>query len=257
MACYFYIYRTFRSIATTDWKAAKADLDGLDAAIQDLGDDAEPLLVKLFIYLSAMYCQGTGDLQQALGLYRDKKLSLPDLNTAIHSPEEQVQRDLATLATMNSLWILQCDPQRDLEGNSALLDTLERFCTDHPNKEIQTAFNLVRATVDTEPATPQTKTKMFIRAALAGAKMTQSIHLICITLNLMCNKFFVGIVGDQAEKSAMAASVQAKKSGNRLWMSVADGLLARSFDIEGKKSEAQRVMAEATHLANMALQAPP
>jgi hypothetical protein len=257
MTCYFYIYSIFRSIATTEWKAAKADLDSLDAAIRDLGDDVEPLLVTLFIYLSGMYCQGTGDLDQALGLYRDKKLSLPDPDAPIHSPDEQVRRDLAILALMNSLWILQCDPQRNLEHNSALLSALERLCTDHRNKEIQTAFNLLRATVDTDPATPQTKTKMFIRAALAGAKLTQSIHLICMTLNLMCNKFFVGIVGDQAEKSAMAASVQAKKSGNKLWMSVADGLLARSFEIEGKNADAQRVMAEATRLANLALQAPP
>lgn len=257
IACYFYIYSAFRSIATTDWQAAKTNLDGLDGAIRNQGSDVEPLLLTFLTYLSGMYCQGTGDLERALSLYQNQLLSLHNFNTPVHTPEEQVRRDLALLSAMNALWIQQSSHARNTSANTALLSTLERYCTEHRNKEIQTAFYLLRATVDTDPPIPQTKTKLFIRSALAGARTSQSIHLICITLNLMCSKFFVGIVGDQAEKSAMAASVQARKSGNQLWMSVADGLLASSFEIEGKSEQAKLVRDEATRLANLALKAPP
>lgn len=253
MVCYFHVYIVFASIATTDWNTAKVNLEALEASIQALGDSVDPLLVKLFTYLSGMFFQGTGDLGQALRLYGGQEFALPELGSPIRSAEEQVRRDLAVLAAINSLWILQCDPQRDIERNTALLERLDPYCSSNPNQEIQAAFNLTRVTVDTNTAASQPKTKTYLRAALAAAQVSKNKHLICITLNVMCDKFFGGIVGEQADKSARAASVQSKKSGNMLWMSVADGLLARSFETEGNTAEAQRAMTEAIRLADAAL----
>jgi len=56
-----------------------------------------------------------------------------------------------------------------------------------------------------------------------------------------------------SEKSAMAASVQAKKSGNVLWQSVADGMLANCYEVQGKNSDAQQTMEQARLLSQKAL----
>jgi hypothetical protein len=69
----------------------------------------------------------------------------------------------------------------------------------------------------------------------------------------MCNRFFANVVGAQAEKSALAASVQAQKSGNVLWRSVADGMLAQCYEVNGKATDAKVTMGQAVKLAQMAL----
>jgi hypothetical protein len=69
----------------------------------------------------------------------------------------------------------------------------------------------------------------------------------------MCSRFFANVVGNQAEKSAKAASFQAKNSGNVLWMSVADGMLAQNYEVQGKKFEAQVKLEEANMLAQQAM----
>ncbi|OBT99118.1 hypothetical protein VE01_02297 [Pseudogymnoascus verrucosus] len=256
ITCYFYIYMVFCSISTTDWTTAKANLDAFEVAISDMGASVGPVIVQLYIYLSAMYFQGTGDLERALELYRSEEFTLPKLDDIARSPEEHVRRELSVLAAMNSLWIMQCDPQVDLEQNARLLAMLEPWGANNANKEVEAVYNLLRASVETRPATTQTQSKAYIRAAMEVARNMKNVHLICVVLNLMCEKYFGGIVGDQAEKSAVAASTQAKKSGNLLWMSTAEGLLARSFEIQGKTREAQTSMAEAVRLANLAVQSP-
>lgn len=62
-------------------------------------------------------------------------------------------------------------------------------------------------------------------------------------------KFFRGVVGDQAENSARASQKLAKKSGDSLWISVADGLLADTLEVQGKHAEAVAARKEATAVA--------
>ena len=52
-------------------------------------------------------------------------------------------------------------------------------------------------------------------------------------------------------KSAKAASNQAKRSGNTLWMSVADGMLAQSYDVQGQSLDARKAWEDATQYARM------
>lgn len=63
----------------------------------------------------------------------------------------------------------------------------------------------------------------------------------------------MNVVGAQAEKSAMAASAQAQRSGNMLWMSVADGMLGHCFELNGKPVEAKITMDKARGMAGKAL----
>lgn len=53
-------------------------------------------------------------------------------------------------------------------------------------------------------------------------------------------KFFRGVVGEQAEKSARASQTLAQKCMDRLWMSVAAGTLGNTLEAAGRIEEARR-----------------
>jgi hypothetical protein len=57
-------------------------------------------------------------------------------------------------------------------------------------------------------------------------------------------KYFRGVVGEQAEKSARAGQAQAKKASDRLWVSVTDEVLAETLERQGKGEEASAVRDE-------------
>jgi hypothetical protein len=52
-------------------------------------------------------------------------------------------------------------------------------------------------------------------------------------------KYFRGVVGEQSEKSAMAARAMARKADDKLWTSVTEELLAETLDRQGKTGEAR------------------
>ena len=61
-----------------------------------------------------------------------------------------------------------------------------------------------------------------------------------MVLNFMSWKFFRGVVGDQAERSARASQSLAHQCMNALWISVSAGLLADTFEVVGRNEEAAR-----------------
>jgi len=84
---------------------------------------------------------------------------------------------------------------------------------------------------------------------LATARKIGNAQITSLSLAMMTDKFFRGVVGDQAEKSAKASSAMARKSGNTLWTSVCDGMLASSLTIQGKRAEAERSRDDALRMA--------
>lgn len=67
----------------------------------------------------------------------------------------------------------------------------------------------------------------------------------------MSYKFFRGVVGEQAEKSARASLSMAKKGKDTLWISVADAGLAEALEVQGKAQEAEAARKEGRELAEM------
>ena len=65
--------------------------------------------------------------------------------------------------------------------------------------------------------------------------------MTALALILMSDKFFKGVVGDQAMKCAKAASHQARRSGDPLWLSVAQGMEAECLEIMGKTDDAKKI----------------
>lgn len=251
--CYFQIYMAFFAAGLTDWGKVKHCIDKIHSTARDFEIDLKGTLECLTFYLTGAYHQGTGDFDTALGIFAHERFRLPASKSNTVSYAEQVERDIAILAALNTLWILQDKPRQNPTRNLALVESLEQMCVLHPNKDIETAFNLIAATVHTNPPMELYRVKAYLRSALNRAQATGNTQFLCITLNVMCSRFFSNVVGDQAEKSAKAASVQALKSGNLLWMSVADGMLAQCYDVQGKKMEAQITLEQAYSSAEKAL----
>ncbi|RDL35012.1 Uncharacterized protein BP5553_06943 [Venustampulla echinocandica] len=251
--CYFRLYMGFCAALLSDWQTVKQNVDHLKSTARYFDIPLSGPLECLTIYLTGVYHQGIGDLDAALHYFRNPRFDLSPAKSSNPTSTDQVERDFALLAALNILWILQ-DPKRQNPAmNTSLIAQLEPFCAKHPNTDIQTAFNLVKATVNTIPPPQLFTIKKYLGAALSGAQTTFNTQFLCITLNVMCSRFFSNVVGDQAEKSAKAASVQAQKSGSALWRSVADGMLARCYEVQGKESEAQASMEQARKLSQMAL----
>lgn len=237
----------FHAAASGSWADVKTNIDNLKATAKELDLSLTGPLELLITYFAGVFYQGIGDLDAALENFRDKRFNLPpESDPAMTSRSvDQVERDISLLAALNTLWILQDGARKNLTTNTALIARLQPFCANHLNREIQTAYNLIVATVETDPPTPLYKVKNYLKRALDGAQATANNQFLCITLNVMCSKFFSNVVGLQAEKSATAADHQAKKSGNPLWKSVAAQMLSRSLEVNGKKSDSYAAMNQA------------
>ncbi|TVY60746.1 MAU2 chromatid cohesion factor-like protein [Lachnellula suecica] len=250
--CYFRLYTGFAAAARADWKVVQQIVDEIKSTAKKFEIPLSGPLECLAMYLTGICHQGTGNLDAALRVFQDQRFNLPTAKSLNTSSADQVERDFAVLAALNTLWILQDPHHLNEENNKAMLNRLEPLCSKHPNKDIQTAFNLAMATVKTNPAAQLFEIKKYLGTALNGAQATANTQFLCITLNVMCSRFFSNVVGSQAEKSAQAASVQAMKSGNNLWRSVADGMLSKCYEVQGKTSEAQISLTNARQFSQTA-----
>ncbi|KAI1339060.1 hypothetical protein F5Y15DRAFT_384673 [Xylariaceae sp. FL0016] len=239
--CYVQILRGLHCATHTQWDEVKSCLSHLEKIVQPGGSG----LIELYCsYLEAIYLQGIGQLDQALEVYHK---SWFDLQASDKQPKDRkaAELDVSLLATFNRIWIMQEPSRRNDRLTLELLDQLRPLCESHPNLEVRTAYNLVLAAIQTNPPIPMTAVKKHISTALNNAKVLGDVQTLSIALNLMRAKLFQSIVGDQALKSAKAASAQAKKSGNTLWMSVAEGMLAQSYDVQGQIFEAEKAWQDA------------
>lgn len=246
--CYLYILQGLHFATHTRWAEVKNCVAQLENMVKP---PLEGVVVLYSTYLAGVYHQGTGDLKTASSIFRNRMFSL-DGGSEKNGNRKSTELEVSLLATFNRLWIMQHPDYRDDRLTLELLEQLRPLCADHPNMEIRTAYNLVLAAVQTNPPIPMTAVKMHISTALNNAQSLGNVQTLSIALNLMRAKLFQSIVGDQALKSARAASNQAKRSGNTLWMSVADGMLAQSFDVQGQSLDAQKAWEDATQYARQA-----
>ena len=252
--CYVRMYMAFCWAALAEWGQVKRYVDELRTTATAFEVSLTGPLGYLMFYITGVYHQGIGDLKTALEIFQDDRFKLSTATNSVTTSADQVERDVALLAALNTLWILQDGQRKDPDNNVALIDRLEPFCANHPNKEIQTAFNLIMATVSTNPPAPVFKVKKYLGAALKGAQNTGNTQFLCITLSVMCDRFFHGVVGHQAEQSAKAAVVQATNSGNPLWKSVAHGMLSQCYDVQGnKEQEARQSLEQAVMFSRKAM----
>jgi len=242
---YMQLHLCFALCARTDWEAAFASIEALKKAVKSVTTIDTELLNTLLLYITGVIHQSTGNLSDALSVFQSPALALQPNVTTPH--RQQTRHDLSILATLNTILILREPSQPKHSQLDSLLSAVEGSCISHPDKNIVSAYYLVRATAHADD--PIIKTKQYLQHALQAAKVVANNQLTGITLNFMSWEFFRGVVGDQAENSARASQKLAKKSGDRLWISVADGLLADTLEVQGKHAEAEAARKEATAVA--------
>ncbi|KAM0118551.1 hypothetical protein ACP6JC_004758 [Aspergillus fumigatus] len=222
-----------------DWDLANQTLKELRSIAEELGDQLPDTIQRLMEYATGALAQATGDLEAALSIFQSPLLSLSSITskTARNDP----RRDIAILAALNTILILR-DPNHPSHSNlPSALALVESFCKASPNKYIQAAYYLVCATVQTESTI---QTKQYLQQALQSATAISNSQITCMTLTFMSWKYFRGVVGEQAEKSARAGRAMAKKANDRLWVSVTDEMLAETLERQGKSEEAEGVRDE-------------
>lgn len=249
MICFVHIYMAFFYTPGGDWAKVNRHLGLFNESVEKYKTHLDETLVLLRLYLEGMYYQGTGNIDQALNSYEDERLLLPSTPMSAATPLGRIRQDIAILSSMNMLWALQVKEHQDTSQNNVMIERLERLCPNHPDKDIRTAFQLIKSTVQTNPPMSMIQIKNHLKIALELAKTSYNQVFMSIILTVMCNRFFSGVVGDQSIKSAQAALHQAGRSGNPLWKSVAAGLMANTLDVHGRKSEADATMGQALEMA--------
>ena len=187
--------------------------------------------------------QSAGHLDTALAYY--ERLPISKLVSGV--PSNQITMEIALVAALNSLLIIRDPTHKQHYRIENLSAQLSQHCPHHPNRQIQSAYNLVNATLP--ETTTIIGTKQSLHLSLEAAKSMQNNQLMCMILNIMSWKFFLGVVRDQAEKSARASQITAKKAGDKLWMCVSAGFLWEHLEAAGKTEEAELIWEESYRMA--------
>ncbi|KAK8034408.1 mitochondrial membrane protein [Apiospora rasikravindrae] len=239
LKCYIQILRGLHLATQSRWSEVGECVSQLETLVQPSAAGSIEGIVGVYTYyLGGVYRQGIGHLDTANSIYQHPVLST-NTEGSFQGTGKQAESDVRLLAAFNRIWIMQHQDHRDDQQTSELLEQLRPLCKRHPNQHIRTVWHIVSAAIQTEPALPMTELKSHLSSALNGAKALGDVLSLSIALNLMRAKLFHDVVGDQALKSAKAGAMQAKRSHNLLWMSVAEGLLAQSYDVQQQHGEAQ------------------
>src|SRR4051794_39402204 len=202
LLCYLRLHLTFALCARTDWTAAQQSMNELQKSVELVGTEIPESLQSLILYLVGVIHQGTGDLDAAITVYMNPTFNLDNYNGPAISGVQSICRDVAILASLNSVFIWRDVNRPQYHKIDPMLEKVAPLCESHPNLDLQAAFNLVKAVGN--PNDPIIKTKTFLQLAMKGAQSVANNQLLSITLSFMSWKYFRGVVGEQAEKSARA-----------------------------------------------------
>lgn len=234
ITCYMRLHLAFTLCARTSWSAANTQQSELMELLLPMSHVPEPLLL-LTAYLEGVIYQGSGILGEAVESFSSERLSIDRYRKTMHP--SHMHLDISLLSALNTLMIIR-SPNHPLHHTaSTILARIEHLCLRNSNLQIQAAYHLVAAT--TSSASTILLTKQSLQSALQSAKQSDNKQIMCIVLNFMSWKFFRGVVGEQAEKSARASQTLAQKCMDGLWMSVSAGVLGDTLEAAGRIEEAK------------------
>ena len=247
--CQCLIHKTFLLCARTSWDEARAMLQEVDLIIHDVEpNQGFKLLAR---YLDAAIYQGTGDSETALSIFRSSAFAIPEKPS--RSADSSHMLSIVLLANLNAILIVHDPSSPHHNLLSTLLRPLQRYLDPatqskfHVPKSVIAAITLIQSII---PATRASTllTKQYFGQTLNLARSISNAQITAITLNLMSDRFAKGVVGEQAEKSARAAQSMAKRAQDRTWLNVADGLVAETMEVQGKREESRRAREEADRI---------
>ena len=230
------IHLAFALSSRTSWTAAKDQVVKLKK-LHNFWPDIPNNLFLLSRYLKGTIAQGTGDVSSAFSIYQsiiDNTSGAQQSHKHFHSLP-QLDHELSLLSNLNTLLIIHDKAHPHHKQSDSLLNEIAPFCTRSPNRNILSAYHISAAVLPESSRILLTKTSL--HHALEAAKAVSNNQLMCMVLNIMSWKFFSGVVGEQAEKSARASQQLAKKGKDALWLCVASRVLAETLEAAGRIEE--------------------
>lgn len=221
------------------WHEAEEAIISLRTELSDSDYGHDGLTDSILLYLAGTCKQGLGQLEQALGLYRDRSLHFDP-----HTKSTSAIQDIRALAAMNSVLIIRTTTSDSLSKTDTILDSLESYCLRHPNSSMQSVYYLLRAHTG-EKDNAIIKIKQHLQNALRPAQVVKNIQLLSIIMNTMTESYFTNIVGKQALQSANAGHSLAVKGKNPLWIAVADIMYRDTLERGGDGNAAAAMDAKA------------
>lgn len=255
LECQFLLEKAFLLCARSEWEPARTVLSEIHNTGVRLQGPMPLDFRYLYRYLEGTICQGTGDLSKALAIFGGKDLALPpNSNKSSHN---NVRRDIALLAAINTILIIRSPRHPSHHLLPTILSTIDPYLAVSPNKHLLASRSLLISNlppsshhlISSESLSSTLLIKKHLSTALNIAKTIGNAQITAMTLSIMSAKFFKGVVGEQAEKSARAGQNMAYKSGMKLWMSVGNGMLAETLERQGKRDAAERVRIAAVRIA--------
>ena len=257
LECHFLVEKAFLMCAKGSWTAAHETLANLEEVARSHNISLPLDLRAVAQYLNGIIHQGTGDLDEAIAIFQapifallpsraTSEASAPKQSThALERPESEALSRLALLAQLNTAFIIHTTNGPRYPSLQSLISTLEKHIQLSSNRQLQAAYSLLLATLSDSSVLKQ---KQFLGNALSTAQAIGNAQITALALVLMSEKFFNGVVGDQAVKCARAASHQAKRVGDPLWMAVTLRMEAQCMETQGKVGEASRLTRESERL---------
>ncbi len=255
LECQFLLEKAFLLCARSEWERARLVHDEIkDIAIM-LQTRFSSDFRSLHRYLDGTIHQGTGNVTKALVIFRSDDLALPP--SSKKTSHNDLRRDIALLAAINTILIIRSPTHQSHHLLPTILSAIDPYLSVSTNKHLLASRSLLISNLPpsthnlltTESLSSTLLIKKHLSTALNIAKTIGNAQITAMTLSVMSAKFFKGVVGEQAEKSARAGQNMAYKSGMKLWMSVSNGMLADTLERQGKREEADRVRHAAIRLA--------
>lgn len=253
LECCFLLERVFLQCAKGDWITATSNVKEIFALAKGMASAVPAEIMCAAKYLEGAVHQAMGDLKIALRIFQSATFALsppasdspssgktgrPSINQK-HQQDSTVRR-ISLLAVMNTILIVRSPSHPQHHLLQPLLASIEPLIGSTSNKAIHASYSLVLSTVDDSSAIIL-KTKEHLGKALSVARLNGNAQVTALALILMSDKFFKGVIGDQAMKCAKAGSHQARRSGDPLWLSVAQGMEAECLEIMGKTEDATKI----------------
>ena len=255
LECRFLVELAFLQCQKGEWDKAEEAVNTISKVAEEVRDGFPQSMISISQYLRGTIHQGSGDLDAAVGVYQAPMFDLghfirgPEASAAhhkSHDSETETIRNIAILAAMNRLLIINDPLHPQYQTSSAIVEQLNILVKASQDKNIQASYTLIHS------LTAQAgilRSKQSLIAALNSAKAISNGQITALVLMTMHQKHFLGVTDEHAVKCVKATSMQMRNWGNPMWMHVTAGVEAEALEFAGKGEEAEGKLAEAARRA--------
>ena len=254
LECRFLVEFAFLKCEKGEWDEANQAVDTIDKVSKEVGAGFPPSITCITEYLRGSIQQGSGNLDAALEIYQMPMFDLsqfvrgpePSVHHRSHDSEAETIRNIAILAAMNRLLIINDPSHPQHNRSSSIIEQLNTLVKASQDKNIQASYTLIHSLIT---QTGILRSKQSLIAALNSAKAIANGQITALVLMTMHQKHFIGVTDEHAVKCVRATSMQMRNWGNPMWMHVTAGVEAEALEFQGKLGESEAKMGEARRRA--------